>query len=138
MHHALETLAESLGISDDVVFSGFVDDPMILMRDATIFAHSACYEGFGVVFLEALACGLPIVATDCPGGTREVLADGRFGTLVPVGDDQAMAVAIENILAHKVTFPDATEHLKQFDIERITDLYLDVLFPAPSRASNHP
>lgn len=138
LRHTLEMLTETLGISDDVVFSGFVNDPIIHMRDATVFTHSACYEGFGVVFLEALTCGLPIVATDCPGGTREVLADGRFGTLVPVGDDLAMAVAIENILARKVTFPDATEHLKQFDIERITDLYLDVLFPASSHASNHP
>jgi len=134
----LQSLALELGISDVVTFAGFVNNPREWMHKASMFVLSSRFEGMSNVLIEALTCGLPIVATDCPGGTREVLADGRFGTLVPVGDDLAMAVAIENILARKVTFPDATEHLKQFDIERITDLYLDVLFPASSHASNHP
>jgi len=134
----LQSQAHELGISNAVTFAGFVHNTRDWMRRADLFVLSSRFEGMSNVLIEALACGLPIVATDCPGGTREVLADGRFGTLVPVGDDLAMAVAIENILARKVTFPDATEHLKQFDIERITDLYLDVLFPASSHASNHP
>lgn len=137
LHHALNVLAIELGVEKDVTLVGFVHDPRQYMKKATVFAHSASHEGFGLVLLEALAAGCPIVATDCPGGVREVLADGKFGTLVPVGDDQKLAKAIKEILTKRVKFPDATEYLKRFNIERIAASYISILLPStPSLGSN--
>lgn len=129
LRQELEAQSRELGIEKDVAFAGFVRDPQLHMMAATVFVHTALYEGFSNVLLEALACGCPIVATDCPGGVREVLADGKYGVLVPVGDDQALADAIVRVLKGQVHFPDASEYLRQFDIERVADAYLSVLFP---------
>ena len=128
----LQALACRLGISDTVMFAGFVRNPQDWIRKASLFVHPSRFEGMSNVLIEALACGCPIIATDCPGGTREVLADGRYGTLVPVGDEVALADAILGVLRGDTKFPDASEHLRQFDVERVTDAYLSVLFP-PSR-----
>lgn len=129
LRQPLEFQAKDLGIEAKLVFAGFVPDPQQYMLNAAAFVHTARYEGFGIVLLEALACGCPIVATDCPGGVREVLADGKYGILVPVGDDEALAAAILRVLKGEVHFPDASEYLRQFDVERVADAYLSVLFP---------
>lgn len=126
---ALEELANELGIEKDVVFAGFDPDPCRVMRTASIFVHTARYEGFGVVLLEALASGCPVVATDCPGGIREVLADGKFGALVPVGDDQLLAKTMGLILTGELIFPDPKEHFQKFDLDSVVDAYLKVLIP---------
>lgn len=125
----LEAQAQALDITDAVTFTGFVADPAEYLATASVFVHTSCYEGFGLVLLEALAYGCAIVATACPGGVREVLANGKFGTLVPVGDDAAIANAVARILQGEVEFPDASEYLRQFDIKHISDAYLVVLFP---------
>lgn len=135
LRQQLTNLACELGLSDDVIFSGFVKRPTERMQEASVFVHTADYEGFGMVLIEALACNLPIVATDCPGGVREVLADGKYGTLVPVGDDKAIAEAILAILDGSVAFPDSSDHLRQFDLDRVTDAYLAVLFPHSQSAA---
>ena len=101
LRQELEKQRNTLDLADCVSFKGFVHEPGRHMREASVFVHSARYEGFGLVLAEALSCGCPIVATDSPGGTREVLADGKFGTLVPVGDDAAMADAILQVLRVK-------------------------------------
>lgn len=125
----LEAIVKKLELSDDVTFAGFVPSSLQYMRNAAVFAHTATYEGFGIVLLEALAARCPIVATDSPGGVREVLEDGKFGTLVPVGDIKAIAGAIIDILDGRKTFPDPGEHLKKFDIDHASKAYLNILFP---------
>lgn len=128
----LETLqrqARDFGIDERVSFVGFSSDPQQWMYRSTVFVHSSRHEGMSNVLMEALTCGCAIVATDCPGGTREILADGKYGTLVPVGDDNAMATAIIDVLQGKMRFPNASEHLRKFDIEVVTDTYLKLLFP---------
>ncbi len=79
---------------------GFVDNPYAFMARAAVFVLSSTYEGLPGVLIEALACGCPVVSTDCPSGPREILDQGRFGPLVPVGDDAALAAAIEDVLDH--------------------------------------
>jgi glycosyltransferase involved in cell wall biosynthesis len=90
----LECLADDLGLADAVTFVGFVDNAYASMAAASVFVLSSKHEGLPTVLLEALACETPIVSTDCPSGPREILADGRYGRLVPVGDDAALAEAI--------------------------------------------
>ena len=129
LHESLAALAEELGVGGDVVFHGFQSDPYAYFQRASLFAHTARYEGFGVVFLEAMACGCPIVATDCEGGVREVLDNGRFGSLVPVGNVQGFATAMEDVLTGKVKLDDPRTHLRKYSLESIADAYLKVLFP---------
>lgn len=91
---SLHALAERLGVSADVALPGFVDNPFAYLARATVFALTSRWEGLPYVLLEALACGCPVVSTDCRFGPAEILQDGRYGRLVPVGDDAAVAQAI--------------------------------------------
>lgn len=90
----LLALADSLGIDDDVSLPGYVENAYGYMRRASVFALSSRHEGLPTVLIEALACGCPVVSTDCPSGPREILAAGEYGRLVPVGDPDALADAI--------------------------------------------
>jgi glycosyltransferase involved in cell wall biosynthesis len=91
---ALEDFARQHGLSERVTFIGRVADPFVWMRKASVAVCSSIYEGLGNAIIEALACGTPVVSTDCPYGPRQTLQGGRYGTLTPVGDETAMASAI--------------------------------------------
>ena len=90
----LEQLTRDLEISDKVSFPGYVENPYGYMAGASVLAMSSVHEGLPTVLIEALACGCPVVSTDCPSGPYEILAGGEVGPLVPVGDDTAIAEAI--------------------------------------------
>ena len=94
----MEKLAQELGIADDVDFMGFVVEAPSYMKRCTVFALSSRYEGLPVALIEAMACGVPVVATDCPSGPGEIISHGRDGLLVPVGDPAAMAGALKLLL----------------------------------------
>ena len=83
----------------DLDLPGFVLNPYAYMARAAVLAVSSAHEGFCNVLVEAMACGCPVVSTDCPSGPAEILDHGRFGRLVPVGDDEALAAAIAGTLA---------------------------------------
>lgn len=91
--------AARLGIIDRVIFAGFHADPSPFYATADLFVLSSNNEGFGNVIVEAFAAGLPVVSTDCPAGPAEILDNGRYGRLTPVGDAPALARAIEEALA---------------------------------------
>jgi glycosyltransferase involved in cell wall biosynthesis len=93
----LRDLAAQLGLAERVSFPGRVRDLSDLMKAAVAFILPSRYEGFPNVLLEALAVGVPCVAADGPGATREILGDGAYGLLVPPEDWQALAQAIERI-----------------------------------------
>lgn len=95
---ALKAVAAELRVADDVDFPGYKTNRLGYMARARVFVLSSRWEGFGNVLVEALACGVPVVSTDCPSGPREILDDGAVGALVPVGDDGAMAAAIADAL----------------------------------------
>ncbi len=99
LRDSLQALIDRLGLSEQVKLTGFVPDPFSVLRRAELAVSSSVYEGFGNAIVEALACGTPVVSTDCPFGPREILQDGRYGPLVPVGDADAMAPAIVQALA---------------------------------------
>jgi glycosyltransferase involved in cell wall biosynthesis len=90
----LEALARSAGLAERITFAGYSDDPFGWMMRARLAVCSSVYEGLGNAVIEALACGTPVVSTDCPYGPREILQHGRYGTLVPVGDALSLAAAI--------------------------------------------
>lgn len=93
--------AEALGVRQRVSLAGYQDSPLPFIAHADVFALSSTIEGFSMVLVEALACGVPVVSTDCPAGPREVLEDGRSGLLVPVGDHVAMAEAIGRVMTDR-------------------------------------
>lgn len=105
---ALEQLARELRVESRVRFLGFRDNPYPFMAAADVFVLSSRWEGFGNVVVEALACGAPVVATDCPSGPGEILDHGRYGRLVPVGDAAALARGIEQALSAGKTADQAT------------------------------
>ncbi len=123
---ALLRLAAELGVSDDIDLPGFVDNPLPYMARASVFALSSAWEGLPGALLEAMACGCPVVSTDCPGGSREILDHGRCGPLVPTGNPAALAGAIEGLLDN----PPPRERLRtraaEFDEDRAVDRYLDL------------
>jgi glycosyltransferase involved in cell wall biosynthesis len=90
----LEALALELAVAGDVALPGFVLNPFPYMRRAAALVLSSVYEGLPGVLIEALACGCPVVSTDCPSGPAEILDRGAYGKLVPVGDDARLSAAI--------------------------------------------
>jgi glycosyltransferase involved in cell wall biosynthesis len=123
---ALESLAIKLGIQADVSMPGLVENPYTYMRRAAVLALSSRYEGLPTVLVEALACGCPVVSTNCTSGPAEILAGGSYGHLVPVGDHQQLGKAIELSLAGDVRTPPAS-WLRQFELETVADQYLQMM-----------
>ena len=99
--------ARDLGIRERVHLPGFVLNSMHVLKKSNLFVLSSRWEGFGNVLVEALAVGIPIVSTDCPGAPRELLCDGKLGHLVPVDDPKAMAKAITEALYFPKGTPQA-------------------------------
>jgi glycosyltransferase involved in cell wall biosynthesis len=124
---SLRVHAEALGIDDRVSFPGFVENPFAYMASADVFVLSSEYEGFGLVLIEALACGCPVVSTDCESGPAEILKDGTYGPLVPVGDARALADAITATLEDPLGSDTLRERADDFNIESSVAQY-DSLF----------
>lgn len=95
----IEARIAELDLGRRVACAGHAADPFAWLLKAELLVSSSRFEGFGNAIVEALACGTPVVATDCPFGPREILGDGRYGRLVPVGDPDALAAAIAEVLA---------------------------------------
>ena len=101
MRDELNALSLALGVRARVVLTGSLYNTMPVLRRAALAVWSARCDGFNNAMVEALACGTPVVATDCPYAPREILADGRYGTLVPVGDSDALAAAITQAMTSR-------------------------------------
>lgn len=132
---ALEALARQLGCADDVVLPGYLDNPLAVMARADVFVLSSRFEGSPNVLVEAMACGTPVVATDCPSGPREILAGGRLGPVVPVEDPAALAEAIEGQLDRPTSRTSLIEAAADYGLERAVSAYLDVLLDDPRAAA---
>lgn len=120
----LEALVVQLGLQDRVVMPGFAVDPYPWFRSADLFVLSSRWEGFGNVIVEALECGVPVVSTDCPSGPAEILADGRYGRLVPIQDPTALASGIAQSLEDPVDRDMLMRRAKDFTVDVIADQYL--------------
>ena len=128
---ALKALSCELGIAQRVSFVGWVSNPLAFMSRARLFVLSSSDgEGLGNVLIEAMWCGCPVVSTDCVAGPREILEDGRWGELVAVGDDQALAQAMERALAQEPDREALRRRANFFSVNRAVDQYEKVLFPS--------
>jgi glycosyltransferase involved in cell wall biosynthesis len=95
----LKSYAQELGVANKVLFVGYQANPMPFVKAARVSVLSSEFEAFGLVVVEAMAVGTPVIATDCPWGPGEIIgANNDYGILVPVGDEAAMAEALERIL----------------------------------------
>jgi glycosyltransferase involved in cell wall biosynthesis len=119
----LEALVEELAVGDDVDLYGYTDNPYAFFSNATAFILSSQWEGLPTVLIEALSCGTPVVATDCPNGPREILAGGRYGHLLPMADVDALATGLELALEGKIA-PPPRESWTPYTLDAVVDDYL--------------
>lgn len=124
LRDALERMVDDLGLRERVALPGFVDNPYPILARAAAFVSSSRWEGLPTVLLEALALDVPIVATDCPTGPREILEDGRLGVLVPPDNPAALAQAIAQTLAGDG--PSGSFDESQYRTEAVVERYLRV------------
>jgi glycosyltransferase involved in cell wall biosynthesis len=124
---ALLALAQRLGVGGDVKLPGFEVSPCRYMARSDLFVLSSRWEGASNVLLEALACGCPVAATDCPTGVADVLGGGAFGPLVSPGDADALAEAILKRLDEPRDSVALRAQAARYDLNRSLDRYAEVL-----------
>ena len=133
----LEREIAALGLGSRVRLPGFVRNPFACMARASAFVLSSQWEGFGNVVTEAMACGTPVISTDCPHGPREILEDGKWGSLVPVANVDALADAMRAALANpeqqQARATAARSHVTSFEAGRITRQYEQAILSALSQ-----
>lgn len=123
----LEALVHEMNLEEEVALPGFSDNPYAYMDKAAVFVLSSRWEGLPTVLIEAIAVGTSVVATNCPSGPAEILENGKYGRLVPVGDIQALANAIDATLNHPIAPEILRERAQAFSFERAIEQYLEVL-----------
>lgn len=124
---ALVSLASQLGIQSDVELSGHVSNPFSFMKRASLFVLSSAWEGSPNVLIQAMALGVPVVATDCWSGPRAILQDGRYGPLVPVGDADGLAEAMARTLDHPLRAEALRDAVESYRADRCVKDYLRVM-----------
>lgn len=133
MRAELEAVAREVGLGDDLLMPGFVENPYGWMSRAGVLAVSSKSESFCNVLAEAMACGTPVVSTDCPTGPREILRGGEFGPLVPPGDAAGLGEAIAAVIERPPDRGALIERAGHFTVERAADAYMKVLVNGEER-----
>ncbi len=124
----LKELADKQGVADKVDFKGFVKNPYAYMARADVFVLSSIFEGLPTALIESLACGCPVVSTNCPSGPDEILKGGEYGKLVPVNDEEALAAAIKESLSEHHEKSVLRKRAEDFSVQNSVDQYLDIFF----------
>ena len=130
MRPQLERQIARAGLGDRVSLPGFAKNPFAAMKRASLFVLPSRFEGMPGALIQAMACGTPVVSSDCHSGPRHVLEDGKWGPLVPVGDSAALARAMTETLASP-RHPPVAQRAQIFDEDRAVDHYLELMGASP-------
>lgn len=116
-----------LGLQDSVELAGFKSNPFKYLSKASLFVLSSEYEGLPGSLVQAMACGCPVVSTDCPSGPAEILEDGKYGKLVSVGDAEQLALAMADSLNRQHQIVKIKKRADNFSIEESVDQHLSLI-----------
>jgi glycosyltransferase involved in cell wall biosynthesis len=123
----LQLLIDKLEITEDVSIPGFVKNPFAYMSKASAFVLSSRWEGLPTVLIEAMACGCPVVSTNCPSGPHEILAAGLYGSLVSVGDIVALSQAMLQLLVAPLSREKLVQRAMDFSCGQAVNRYLNLI-----------
>lgn len=127
---AIEEMIISKGLNENIKLIGFQNNPYAYMEKADLFILSSLWEGFGHVIVEAMACGTPVVSTDCPHGPSEILENGKYGWLVPNDDLDKLTSTLSKLMSNPNEIMQMANKVrvraKEFDVQYITREYEEV------------
>lgn len=123
----LEELAQKLELDDDICLAGAIDNPYAYMSHARLLVLSSIWEILPTVLIEALACGCPIVSTNCEHGPSEILENGKYGWLTPVGDSLALSQAMSVAISSNVDKDLLRRRGREFSAESSSAKYMKVM-----------
>lgn len=127
----LESKMNFLGLDNHVVFAGRIKNPFLILKQCELFVLSSRFEGFGNVLIEAMACGLPVISTDCPSGPAEIIDNGVDGILVPNEDASSLATAMEKLMYNEQERQRlanlASSRIERFELENIIDKWEELI-----------
>jgi glycosyltransferase involved in cell wall biosynthesis len=125
--NALENMIKAMDLKSYISMPGFVENPFAYMKKADVFVLSSIVEGLSNVLVQAMAVGTPVVSTNCPSGPAEVLENGKYGPLVPVGDAESLAEAIYTVLSEPPQPEFLQEGALRFSADIICNKYLEAI-----------
>ena len=125
----LDKLIKKNNLSQNIKLLGYIEDPFPYLINADLYVSSSIYDGLPLSMIEALVSKIPIVSTDCESGPREILKNGKYGTLVPIKDYKSLAFEIENVLTKKTFIGKITEDdMLLYDLKEISRKYINFFF----------
>lgn len=127
------------GLASHCALVGYQPNPLPYIRRSDVLVLPSDYEGFGLVLVEAMACGTQVISTDCPDGPAEILGNGRFGQLVPCGNADALASAIIRVLTGQFLIPSEklVERAQSFTLDRSCQAYMSLVARVMDRIHIH-
>lgn len=125
LRNELQNLIEEQNLTNNVCLKGYTSEVQMKMIDASCFVMSSKFEGFGLVLIEAMRCGLPVVSYACPCGPKDIITDGEDGFLVPLGDEKMLAEKICYLIEH----PDIRKNMGQAALKKAEKYSMDNIVP---------